>query len=112
MKRDLNSCRRPGNIAAAAVCALLAAVAVPGCGQSATHQSAATTRPVTAGIFNPPPKGGAQLWAENCTRCHYSRPPTQYSAQQWDLVVTHMRLRADLTGQEAGEIIKFLQSSN
>jgi hypothetical protein len=68
--------------------------------------------PVAAGVFSPPSTGGAQLWAENCTRCHNVRPPSQYSDQQWDLIVTHMRLRANLTGQESREIIKFLQASN
>src|ERR1043165_9630175 len=34
-------------------------------------------------LFQPPPKkAGAELWAENCTRCHNARPPEYYSDAQ------------------------------
>lgn len=59
-----------------------------------------------------PEKGGAELWAENCSRCHNFRPPQSFSEAQWHAVVHHMRLRANLTGQEAREITAFLQASN
>ena len=55
---------------------------------------------------------GAELWSENCSRCHNLRPPQYYSHAQWALVVHHMRLRANLTGQEARSITEFLQASN
>ncbi|MDB5355229.1 MAG: cytochrome c, class [Phycisphaerales bacterium] len=90
---------------------VVASLTMIGCDSTGKEEGSAT-RPALAGLFTPPPKTGSQLWAENCTRCHYSRPPTQYSAQQWDVIVTHMRLRADLTGQETREITKFLQASN
>jgi hypothetical protein len=112
MKRSCQSNRWPRVAMVAAPALFAAALTLGGCGQNPKDESAPATRPVAAGIFTPPPKAGAQLWAENCTRCHYSRPPTQYSAQQWDLIVTHMRLRADLTGAEAREITRFLQASN
>ena len=60
----------------------------------------------------PPPKGGAQLWAENCTRCHYIRPPDAFSAAQWGLLMQHMRSRADLTGSEEREILRFLRAGS
>jgi hypothetical protein len=79
---------------------------------SATTDSP-TTRPAMANIFGPvPDKGGAQLWAENCTRCHNAPPPDRYSDAQWDVIVQHMRLRANLTGAEAREIAAFLKDSN
>jgi hypothetical protein len=112
MKRNRKLYRRRIATVVAVPALLAAALALGGCGQRAKDESGASTRPVAAGIFNPPPKAGAQLWAENCTRCHNLRPPTQYSPQQWDLIVTHMRLRADLTGEETREITKFLQASN
>ncbi|MDB5172145.1 MAG: cytochrome c, class [Phycisphaerales bacterium] len=94
-----------------AIITLATSLTMIGC-DTAGKEEGPATRPALAGIFTPPAKTGSQLWAENCTRCHYSRPPTQYSAQQWDVIVTHMRLRADLTGQETREITKFLQGSN
>lgn len=77
---------------------------------SQTAVSAESGGPL-AGIFGPTPdKPGSQLWAENCTRCHYVRPPNTYSSQQWDLIMQHMRLRANLTGQEERKIAAFLKS--
>jgi mono/diheme cytochrome c family protein len=58
------------------------------------------------------PKSGAQLWADNCVRCHDARAPTSYSDAQWDVVVHHMRLQANLTGPEQRAIAAFLKSAN
>ena len=58
------------------------------------------------------PKGGAQLWAENCSRCHNLRTPESYNDAQWQAVVHHMRLRANLDGSEARLITEFLQASH
>ena len=57
-------------------------------------------------------KGGAQLWSENCTRCHNSRSPSEFGDAQWDLVLMHMRTRANLTAEEARKIGAFMQSAN
>ena len=58
-----------------------------------------------------PEKGGAELWAENCSRCHNIRPPQSFSSTQWHAIVHHMRIRANLTGEEARKITEFLQSA-
>jgi hypothetical protein len=72
-----------------------------------------TTQPDSFALFGPPPKkSGVQLWSENCMRCHNGRPPEEFSDAQWDVIVHHMRLRANLTGEESREIVKFLQASN
>lgn len=55
-------------------------------------------------------KGGAQLWTENCSRCHNVRSPDYYSPGQWAIVMQHMRVRGYLTGAEAREVAAFLQS--
>jgi len=54
---------------------------------------------------------GEELWTNNCVRCHNIRPPTMYSNAQWDVIVHHMRLRANITGQEQRAIVEFLKSS-
>ena len=54
---------------------------------------------------------GEELWSNNCMRCHNIRPPTMYSNAQWDVIVHHMRLRANITGQEQRAIVEFLRSS-
>ena len=54
---------------------------------------------------------GEELWSNNCQRCHNIRPPTMYGNAQWDVIVHHMRLRANITGQEQRAIVEFLKSA-
>lgn len=57
-------------------------------------------------------KSGAQLWGENCVRCHNVPSPNIYSDKQWELVTSHMRLRANLTKEETIKITEFLETAN
>jgi cytochrome c553 len=57
-------------------------------------------------------KSGAQLWAENCSRCHNAPAPTTFSQEQWKTVGMHMQSRALLTNNERDKIVDFLQQSN
>lgn len=43
---------------------------------------------------------GAQVYRENCTRCHAARSPSELDAARWPAVVFHMRTRAGLTRAE------------
>ena len=56
--------------------------------------------------------GGAQLWAQNCIRCHNIRNPASLSDRQWEIVLHHMRVRANLTTQEHEMILEFLKAAN
>lgn len=55
---------------------------------------------------------GAKAWAAHCARCHNMRDPRELRDDQWRAVVTHMRIRTGLTGQQARDILRFLQESN
>lgn len=55
---------------------------------------------------------GAQTWADNCGRCHNIRGAKELRDDQWISTVFHMRVRAGLTGQEARDVLTFLQGSN
>ena len=57
-------------------------------------------------------KSGAQLWGENCLRCHNAPSPESFSDAEWDVVVMHMRVRAYLTEPEAVKIAEFLKTAN
>ena len=57
-------------------------------------------------------KSGAQLWGENCMRCHNTPSPATYSDAQWEVVGDHMHYKANLTGQETDKIVAFLKSAN
>ncbi len=57
-------------------------------------------------------KSGAQLWGENCNRCHNPPDPKTYSDDQWDAATEHMRQKAILTNTEINKIRVFLKSAN
>ena len=57
-------------------------------------------------------KSGAQLWGENCNRCHNAPDPKTYSDDQWDAACEHMRQKALLTNTEINKIKEFLKSAN
>jgi len=56
-------------------------------------------------------KSGAQLWAENCQRCHNLPDPASFSGDQWVTIGMHMQTRALITEQERDKIVEFLQQS-
>jgi len=55
---------------------------------------------------------GVRIWADNCTRCHNLRDPKEFNDREWQVVMTHMRVRAGLTGQEMRDVLAFMQQSN
>ena len=55
---------------------------------------------------------GATTWSNNCGRCHEMRSPTEFRDDIWKPIVTHMRVRAGLTGQQQRDVLAFLQASN
>ena len=57
-------------------------------------------------------KSGAQLWGENCLRCHNIPSPESFSDVEWDVAVMHMQVRAYLTETEAVKIAEFLKTAN
>lgn len=57
-------------------------------------------------------KSGAQLWGENCIRCHNTPSPADFNDAQWKTAGLHMQDRANLTKDEADKIVAFLQSAN
>ncbi len=54
-------------------------------------------------------KSGAQLWAENCQRCHNTPSPSTYSPEKWETIGMHMQSRALLTEKEKEKIVDFLK---
>ena len=54
---------------------------------------------------------GAEAWAENCARCHNFRGAKEFTADQWPLIMMHMRIQAQLAGQTARDILVFLAGS-
>ena len=65
-----------------------------------------------AGAEARPGKGGAELWSENCARCHNILSPSTHSDKEWQIIAHHMRVRANLTEEEHQKILEFLKSAN
>ena len=55
---------------------------------------------------------GAELYAINCNRCHAERYPTEFNSAQWQTLLTHMRVRANLPAKQAREILKYLEEES
>jgi cytochrome c5 len=52
---------------------------------------------------------GAELYAINCNRCHQERYPTEFTSAQWQTIMTHMRVRANLPAQQVKAIVKYMK---
>ena len=92
---------------------LLSFIAI-GCQSSTASKDApAETSPAMLSVAGEKPKapakGRAQIWAETCNRCHNTRSPDSYSGKEWAIVMTHMRVRGYLTGDDQRAILEFLQ---
>jgi hypothetical protein len=98
-------------LVAASLLGGIAAMNIVGC-QSDAQKSAASTQPLFGFIPPAPERSGAELWSDNCSRCHNLRPPGEFSPKQWGVIVQHMRSRANLTGEEERKITEFLQASS
>jgi len=55
---------------------------------------------------------GVQIWGENCVRCHSTPSPAAYNDVDWETIGLHMRLRGNLTAEEAAKVVEFMQSAN
>lgn len=58
-----------------------------------------------------PRKGRAQLWAENCQRCHNARPASWYSEREWEVAMHHMFVRGYLTRREYDSVMEFFRAA-
>jgi mono/diheme cytochrome c family protein len=55
---------------------------------------------------------GADLYAIHCNRCHAERYATEFTAAHWKTIMLHMRVRANLTAEQAREVLKYLQEDS
>jgi len=57
-------------------------------------------------------QSGAQLWGNNCIRCHNIPSPEAYNDQEWTAIVNHMQKVAGFTVKDADKIAEFMKSAN
>jgi cytochrome c5 len=85
-------------------------VFVMGCQNAGNAPAPAGAAPSSAASATPH-KGAAELWSETCSRCHNLRDPKTYNDDQWTVAMHHMRVRAQLTGEEERVILQFLKTT-
>ncbi|NOX46963.1 MAG: cytochrome c [Chlorobi bacterium] len=57
-------------------------------------------------------KTGAELWAQNCIRCHNIPSPDAYNNDDWETIGLHMKIRANMTSEQVDKIIEFMKTAN
>jgi hypothetical protein len=99
-----------------AAVALIAAVV---CGGFALRSMAEDAKSDAKGAEKSPDKPkaekkltGAELYAVNCGRCHPERYPTEFTSAQWQTIMLHMRVRANIPAAQAREILKYMKEES
>jgi len=109
---SIKSGRRPGILLALlALIVFAASIALVAAGDTnAPPAQAAVSKPATKPVKKK--LTGAELYQVNCNRCHAERYPTEFTPAQWKTIMIHMRVRANLPGAQAREILKYLQEDS
>ena len=55
---------------------------------------------------------GARLWPVYCSQCHNARPSSEFSPQQWDTIMMHMRTQSNMPAKDARAILQYLRGSH
>ncbi len=108
---DANTNNRIGRRAVAVIVGIALLVGCTSLASDGTEPSSAH-EPVAVQQEQRAEKTGAELWAQWCNRCHNFRSPASLSDSQWNVVLMHMRVRANLTGGEQRAILEYLQAGN
>ena len=76
---------------------------------SASQGSSTSSQPKadkTTKLHLPPNFSADEAYKQNCTRCHSEVPPV--NARRTKTIVRHMRVRANITADEAEAILQYL----
>ena len=55
---------------------------------------------------------GARLWPVYCSQCHNARPGSEFSPQQWNTIMMHMRTQSNMPAKDARAILQYLRSGH
>lgn len=55
---------------------------------------------------------GAKVFGWYCGACHSERYPRERTDAEWEVIVTHMRVRSNLTGEQADAVLHYLKENN
>lgn len=66
---------------------------------------------VAAGLVLAGEPDGARVFRNTCAACHSERQAMELTREKWEIIVQHMRVRANLTGAEARAVKRYLQDN-
>jgi hypothetical protein len=55
---------------------------------------------------------GAKIWPMVCGGCHNDRPVSEFSPEQWTLIMRHMQTRSLLPASDSKAVLIYLQSAH
>jgi hypothetical protein len=53
---------------------------------------------------------GMDEWGLYCANCHNATPPSDRAPQEWDTIMQHMRVRANMPAESARAILEYLRT--
>ena len=68
--------------------------------------AAAESGPTEKELF----RRGAKLWPQYCGQCHNARPGGEFNRLEWDTLMLHMRVRANLPAKNAEAMRTYLRA--
>jgi mono/diheme cytochrome c family protein len=54
---------------------------------------------------------GAKLWPVYCAQCHNARPGSEFSPNQWDAILMHMKTQSNMPAKNIRAIKEFLKAA-
>jgi mono/diheme cytochrome c family protein len=54
---------------------------------------------------------GARLWPVYCAQCHNARPGSEFSPNQWDAILMHMKTQSNMPAKNIRAIKEFLKTA-
>lgn len=88
---------------------------VAGTGTAWSEEKATETEeaaPQTSTKEAKPALDGGKVYAWNCGSCHSERYPSERNDADWEMIATHMRVRANLTADQTAAVLRYLQENN
>ena len=53
---------------------------------------------------------GMDEWGQYCANCHHATPPSDRAPQEWDSIMLHMRVRANIPPESARALLEYLRA--
>ena len=55
---------------------------------------------------------GAKMWSAYCGKCHNPRPGGEFNRLEWDILMLHMRVRANLPARDSEALRVYLRQAH